>query len=193
MDYCVYYDKKTMKILDFFPNDIDFNMKSSIMNAWNAPIMRDILTLLSEQNELTAPMIKDKIGHSMSTLHENIKKLESDKLIKTEMIFKDNKKKVITPIILFATKNPKFKASLKRFFQGMWVNSEKSTLIIEFLKKNPDKYFTPAQISSKVKIPVDDVELLLSNWDSFITRSVSDITKEIPFEKKVHYRYKKNY
>ena len=88
--------------------------------------MKNILILLSNEGEITVPRIKETIGHSMSTLHENIKKLEDADLISTKMVYKLKKQKIIEPKILFATKNPKYKTKLKRFFQGLWVNSKKS-------------------------------------------------------------------
>jgi hypothetical protein len=179
-----------MKLLDFFPQDIDFTIKSNIIEAWNNQITRNILLLLSEKEHLTAPEIRENIGHSMSTLHESIKKLQYMNLIDVNMVYKENKKKILTPKILFVTKNPKYKSAIKKFFQGLWVNSDNSKAIIEFLKSNPESYYTAVDISSKTQIPVDDVELELNNWDSFTTRGIRAVAREIPFEKKVMYRIK---
>ena len=37
---------------------------------------------------------------------------------------------------------------------------------------------------------LDDVELNLSNWDSLMTRGVSDLLKEVPFKKVIKYSSK---
>ena len=191
MHYCAYYDDKTKAIIDFFSEEEDFKLKSEFLKAWEQPIMQAILIAISEQQETTAPKIREKIGHSASTLHENIRKLEESGLITAEMIYKNNKQRVLKPKVLCVSRNPKGKASLKRFFQGMWVDSQKSKKVIEFLDRHPKKYFTPEEISVHAKIPVDDVELVLNNWESLSTRGLSSVFKRIPFEKKVLYRARK--
>jgi hypothetical protein len=192
MEYCVFYDKNSMEIQEFFPNDLDIEIKTKIINSWSQQILREILIYISENESITAPEIKEKIGHSMSTLHDSIKKLELLNLIESEMTYVDNKKKIIKPKILFVTKNPKYKTSLKKFFQGLWVDSTNSKRIIDLLKSEQSKYFSPIEIANKTKIPIDDVELVLNSWESITTRGISDFLKEIPFEKKVVYKYKKH-
>ncbi|MBD3203347.1 winged helix-turn-helix transcriptional regulator [Candidatus Woesearchaeota archaeon] len=187
----VYYNKKTHKIVDFFPDTFDSNLKNDIIRVWDDDISRRLLIFLSKKQETTVPEIKKKIGHSMSTLHENIKKLEKLNLITSEMKYEGKKHKVILPNVLFITKNPKQKQRFKKFFQGIWVDSKKFTKIIKFLNKHPDKFYTAEEISLKTKIPVDDVYLLLNNWDSPITKALSDFLKEAPFEKKVYYKARK--
>ena len=85
-EICVYYDYKNDNIIDFFPSNIDPETKTQVRGLWSQDIPRKILKLLSTEQEVTAPKIKDKIGHSMSTLHENIKKIEDAHLIQTKMI-----------------------------------------------------------------------------------------------------------
>lgn len=185
--YCVYYDGQTDAIIDFFPTDMHADIKSKIVTFWNQEIPRKVLKELSMQN-ITMQELKSKIGHSNSTLHENIKKLEEAGLIHTEIIYEGNKIRVLSPKILFVTKNPEFKAKVQRFFQGMWVNAEHNKRVIDFLQDNPDKFFSSDQIAAKTGLPVDEVELILSNWDSQVTRALSDFLKSKPFEKKVLYR-----
>jgi DNA-binding transcriptional regulator GbsR (MarR family) len=191
MEYCIYYDTKNEGIIDFLPTDIDNKTKQSIVEAWSQSITRDILKIVSENNEITAPQIKDLIGHSASTLHENIKKLEDLNLIKTEMIFKGNKKKIIKPRLLCVTKNPIYKERFQKFFQGLFFDSNKSKKIIDCLSKNPKKYWSIEEISIKTKVPVDEIEILFKNWETQITRSLNDFMKEKPFEKKILYKFKK--
>ena len=188
MKYCVYYDNKKDSIIDFFPNDIDENLKNKIIKAWGQRINREILKHLSTIEETTAPKIKDDIGHSTSTLHDNIKKLEDLELIETEMIYSQNKQKIIKPKILFVTKNPKSRVRFQKFFQGLFIDTEATEKIVKHLKSNPEKFFTPEEISLGTKIPIDEVELLLNNWDSQVTRTFSDFLKEKPFEKKTLYK-----
>lgn len=187
LQYCVYYEPKTEAIVDFFPTDIPAELRNKVIAAWNQEIPRKILKELSVK-ELTMQELKLKIGHSNSTLHENILKLEESGIIHTEIIYEGNKIRVLAPRILFVTKNQEFKAKVQRFFQGMWVHSDHNKQVIDFLQENPDKYFSTDQIAAKTNIPVDEVELILSNWDSQVTRSLSDFLKEKPFEKKVLYR-----
>ncbi|MFT4304647.1 MAG: winged helix-turn-helix transcriptional regulator [Candidatus Woesearchaeota archaeon] len=190
MEYCIYYDKRNEAIIDFLPADIDSKVKQKITEVWNQEITREILKIISEEDEITAPKIKEKIGHSASTLHENIKKLEDLKLIESKMIFKGNKKKIIKPKILCVTKNPNYKEKFQKFFQGLFVDTKNTKKIIECLERNKNKFLSIEEISIKTKIPVDEIEILLKNWDSQITRSLSDFMKEKPFEKKTLYKYK---
>lgn len=189
-EICVYFDKKSYALLDFFPKEINDEIKKNIMFYWNQDIPRKILQLLCTEDEgFTSPKIKDKIGHSMSTLHENIKKLEQAGLIKTEMIYEGNKQKIIKPKILFVSQNTTLTRGITAFLnKGLWVDSKRSKSIIDFLNKNSDKYFTPEEISAKTEIQVDEVRTLLDNWDSMATRAFSQFGKPIPFEKKVLYR-----
>ena len=192
MDYCAYYDIKNLQIVDFWPNNIDVSIKNRIRHIWNQEIPRKILQVLSSEDDVTVPKIKEKIGHSMSTLHENIKKLEDAKLIETNMIYIKNKQKIIKPKILFVTKNPKLKKKLTTFLnKGLWVDSRKTHRIIDLLNSKSDKFFTVEEISIKTKIPVDEVMVLLDNWESQITRAFSDFLKDKPFEKRVLYRAKR--
>jgi DNA-binding Lrp family transcriptional regulator len=187
---CIYYDEKKETIIDILPKNIDSEKKNAIEILWNQHIAKKILILLSQYNEMTIPKIKDTIGHSMSTLHEMIGKLEAEKLIKSEMIYTKNKQRIITSNILCITRNPKHTEKIKRFFQGLWIDSKKTKKIVDFLNNNPQKYYTIEDISLETKIPVDDVELLLSNWDSLTTRGIKGLLKEAPFEKKVLYKGK---
>jgi hypothetical protein len=191
MEYCIYYDIENETIIDYLPSDLDNKTKQSIIEAWGQEITKQILKVVSEYGEITAPKIKEVIGHSASTLHENIKKLEDLKLIKTEMIYKGNKKKVIMPRLLCVTKNPKSKEKFQKFFQGLFIDSNNSKKIIEFLSNNSKKFFSIEEISIKTKIPVDEIEIIMNNWESNITRSFSDFMKEKPFERKTLYKYKK--
>ena len=193
MECIAYYDKKTMEILDFLPKGLDSSFQSKILELWSQDIPRKILMFLSVENQVTAPKIKTAIGHSVSTLHENIKKLEDSGLITTEMIYVGNKQKIIKPKVIFVTKNPAFRSVVKNFLsKGFWIDSKKSKKIIEFLEKNYTKQFTAEEISSKTGVPVDEIHALLSNWDSQITRAFSDFLKDKPFEKKIYYQGKKN-
>ena len=192
MECIAYYDKKTMEVLDFLPKSIDGSFQSKVLELWSQDIPRKILMFLSTENQVTAPKIKSAIGHSVSTLHENIKKLEDAGLITTEMIYVGNKQKIIKPRVVFVTKNPMFRSVVKNFLsKGFWIDSKKSRKIIEFLQKNYTKSFTAEEISSKTGVPVDEIHALLSNWDSQITRAFSDFLKDKPFEKKVYYQGKK--
>jgi len=193
-ELCVYFDKRTYAILDYLPKEINESMKKNISLNWNQEIPRKILQLLCvEDKGITSPGIKQKIGHSMSTLHENIKKLEMADLIKTEMIYEGNKQKVIKPKILFVSQNTPLTRSITSFLnKGLWVDSRSSNKIINFLSKNPDRYFTAEEISVKTNIQVDEVTTLLDNWDSMITRAFSQFLKKKPFEKKVLYKGIKN-
>lgn len=193
MNFCAFYDKQSFKIKGFWPTNLDEDIKTSINVMWKHPIQRKILITLSENDALTTPELKAKVGHSMSTLHENLSKLETAKLIQTEMSYVKNKKKIIKPLILFVTQNATMSRKLKGFLnKGLWVDSKKSKQIIQFLNDNPNKYFSIPEISLKTKIPADEVTTLLKNWESQITRAFSDFMKPVPFEKKVMFKSKKN-
>jgi DNA-binding Lrp family transcriptional regulator len=187
LEYCVYYDSQTGDIIDFFPQEIPVDLKNKVINSWNQEIPRKILRELSTK-EMTMQELKAIIGHSNSTLHENIKKLEEQGLIYTNIVYEGNKIRILAPRIIFVNKNPEHKSKVQRFFQGMWVDSEKNKKIVEFLQENADKFFTSDQIAAKTGIPVDEVELILSNWESQFSRGLSDFLRSKPFEKKVLYR-----
>ncbi len=193
MEYIVYFEKKKENILDFFPANISESFKEIIFTSWNQPVCRAILKYLSKVEETTAPEIKDAIGHSMSTLHENIMKLERDGLIETEMSYVQNKKKIIRSKVLFVTKNSRVTEAITRFLnQGLLVDTKTSNKLIKFLDANSDKPFTCEQISAKTGIQVDEVQTLLDNWDTLITRAFSDALKPQPFIKRVTYQSSKS-
>ncbi|MGM5488046.1 MAG: hypothetical protein ACQESG_03800 [Nanobdellota archaeon] len=192
MEICVYYHEKTQKIIEILPTNIPPELKYQIEKAWTQDIPRKILITLSGTDMYNATTLKKTIGHSSSTIHENLKRLEEADLIQTKVIYEGNKQRVIRSNVLCITRNTKQRSRLQKFFQGLWVDSKKTKRIIEFLNKNPTKYFTTEEIAVKTQIPIDEVELLLSNWDSQITRGLSDFLKETPFEKKVLYRGKKS-
>lgn len=185
--YCVYYEPKTEKILDFLPVHIDGAVKSTVITTWDQKIPRKILKALSE-GPLTMQELRNKIGHSTSTLHENVLKLEDLGLVSTKLIYEGNKIRKLNPEFLFVTKSPRFKTAVQRFFQGIWVNSDASEKVVQFLKAHPDDYFTAEEIAAKTNLSVDEVELALSNWDSQVTRALSDFLKKKPFEKRITYR-----
>ncbi len=185
---CVYYDQKTEQILDFLPNNTSNNMKNHIRELWSQEIPKKILMLLSTEKNITAPKIKENIGHSMSTLHENIKKIEDAGIIETKMIYVGNKQKIISPKVIFVTKNPKFKSIIQNFLsRGFWIDSKKLNKIIDFLNKQPGKGYSAEDISNNTKIPVDEIHSLLSTWDSQLTRAFSSFLREKPFNKIVLY------
>lgn len=187
--YIIYYDKKTESIIDFFPNNLPENTRQAITEVWMQPICREILKLLTQHDKITAPVIQEQVGHSMSTLHENIKRLETTGLIKTTMSYKINKQKIIETNLLAISKNTKLTESITKFLnQGLWVDSSRSDTVTEFLQRNPDVYYTAEEISAKTGIQVDEVQTLLDNWDSQVTRAFSDFLKKRPFEKKVLYK-----
>lgn len=191
-EVCVYYDQKTEDIIDFFPNTISPEMKGKIRELWSQEIPKKILMLLSTEEEITAPKIKENIGHSMSTLHENIKRLEDAGLIETKMIYVGNKQKVIRPNVIFVTKNQKFRSVVQNFLnKGFWVDSKKLDKVVRLLQQNPEKRFTAEEISMRTKIPVDEVHSLLGSWDSQITRTFSTFLRQKPFEKIVTYKGRK--
>jgi hypothetical protein len=82
--------------------------------------------------------------------------------------------------------------SITRFLnQGLWVDSDRSKKVVKFLEDNNEKWFTVEDISAKTGIQVDEVQTLLDNWDSFVTRAFSDFMKQTPFEKRQEYRARK--
>jgi predicted transcriptional regulator len=91
MKYIIYYDKKTETISEYFPKDLSEQVKQTILEVWAQPICKEILKLLTNNDEITAPFIQEQIGHSMSTLHDAVKRLELAELIDTQMIYKQNK------------------------------------------------------------------------------------------------------
>ena len=188
MNACVYYENRTNQILDILPKETDNKLKSKIYEVWGNEINKKVLITLSMFDELSISELKRLVGHSISTIHDSVSKLESDGLIESEITYVNNKKKMLRPKIIFITKNPRFKIAFQKFFQGIWIDSKKTNKIIEFLGKYNKKYFTTEEISSKLKIPVDEVEILMSNWESPATRTLSNFLKERPFEKKVLYK-----
>lgn len=189
MQYIVYYEKRRETILDFFPSTIKDEYKEVIKRYWDQPVAREILKFISKVEETTAPEIKKEIGHSMSTLHENIAKLERDELITTEMVYTQNKKKIIKGNIMFVNKNSRVTEAITRFLnQGLLVDTKTGKKIVRFLDRNADKSFTAEQISAKTGIQVDEVQTLLENWDNIITRAFSDALSEKPFVKKITYQ-----
>jgi DNA-binding Lrp family transcriptional regulator len=190
--YIIYYDKKNQTILELFPQNIPAQIKDTIQQIWSQPICREILKVLSEHDQTTAPTIQEAIGHSMSTLHENIKRLEQAKLITTEMVYTQNKQKILKTNVLCVSKNTKLSQTITQFLnQGLWVDTQRSKVIVEFLSKNNEQWFTPEEISARTGIQVDEVQTLLDNWESQVTRSFSQFLRATPFEKQSLYRGKK--
>lgn len=187
LEYCVYYDKDTEEIIDFFPGNIDADTKNTIISTWGQEIPRKILRALSE-GAMTMQELRSSIGHSNSTLHENVKKLEELGLIRTEIVYEGNKIRQLQPKLLFVTKSPKFRTRITKFFQGIWVDGEANKKVVEFLQENSDDYFTVEEIAAKTDLTVDQVTIVLSNWDSQVTRALSDFMKKKPFEKRTLYR-----
>jgi len=189
MQYIVYYEKNKENIIDFFPTNISAELKEAIKECWKQPVTRDILKYLSRVEETTAPEIKEAIGHSMSTLHDNIQKLERYDLIRTEMVYKGNKKKIIVTNVLFVNKNSRINEAITRFLnQGLLVDTKTSRKLLDFLDNFPEECFTAEQISARTGIQVDEVETLLNNWDSIVTRAFSDALSKKPFVKRVTYQ-----
>ncbi len=189
---CVYYNKKTEEIESFLPESIEEDKKVKIADSWKNKINRKILKKLSLNEKLNLSELKEKVGHSISTVSNSVKKLESKDIVKTKITYKGNKQKIITSNILFVTQNPNLKKVFKKVLsQGIWIDTDKTKEIIDFLRKNEDEFYSVEEISARTKIPVDEVKSLLNNWDSQITRSVSTFLKEPPFEKKTVFRYKK--
>ena len=189
MQLIAYYEKKKETLLGFFPTNADPSLLERVQTYWNQPVAKAILKILSRDETSTAPEIKQEVGHSMSTLHENIAKLERDGLLTTQMVYSGNKKKVLKPEVLFVTKNSTLTSAITRFLnQGLLVDSKTGSQIVEFLHKNKDRSFTADQISARTGIQVDEVETLLDNWDSIITRSFSEAFKQKPFVKRITYQ-----
>ncbi|MEM4755936.1 MAG: winged helix-turn-helix transcriptional regulator [Candidatus Woesearchaeota archaeon] len=186
--YCVYYNAENYAILDILPKELDEQFRSRLVMMWSEQIPREILLTLSSNGEMSATQIREIIGHSSSTLHENIKKLEEFGLVETEISYVGNKQRMIKPKVLFISKNPKFRRMLQRFFQGLYIEDEKMKKILGVLNANPDKYFTADELSLKTGVPADEIELLLSTWDSQLSRSFTDFLKKKPFEKKTLYK-----
>ncbi len=187
LEYCVYYEKDTEEILDFFPTGVNPDTRNTVITFWEQDIPRKILKAVSEE-PLTMQELRKRIGHSNSTLHENVKKLEEADMIRTSIVYEKNKIRTLTPRFLFVTKAPRFKSSVQKFFQGLWVNSKANDTVIDFLTKNKQDFWTAEEIAAKTNLTVDEVELVLSNWDSQVTRALSDFMKKKPFEKKTLYR-----
>ncbi len=187
IEYCVYYEKDSEEILDFFPTGINPDTRNTIITYWEQEIPRKILKAVTEE-PLTMQELRKKIGHSNSTLHENVKKLEEADMIRTSIVYKKNKIRQLKPRFLFVTKAPKFKTSVQKFFQGLWVNTQANDRVIAFLQENKHEFWTAEEIATKTGLTVDEVELVLSNWDSQVTRALSDFMKKKPFEKKTLYR-----
>jgi hypothetical protein len=186
MHICVYYDEKKKFILDISPSELDPEIKSKVEETWNQPILREILILISEgTNRL--PNIQKAIGHSSSTLHTAVERLKSLGLISCDMIYQGNKQKILSSNIICVTKNAKSKIALQKFFQGLWIDSSKTQKIIEVMSSS-DHWWSAEELSAKTKIPVDEISLLLSNFDSLTTKALSQFMKKPPFEKKVMYR-----
>lgn len=192
MQYIAYYEKNKETLIDFFPTNIKEEMKERIKKYWDQPVAREILKFLSKEEVTTAPEIKNEIGHSMSTLHENITKLEADGIISTEMTYNQNKKKIIKPNVMFVNKNSKLTGAITKFLnQGLLVDTKTSKKIIKFLDENKEKAFTAEQISVKTGIQVDEIETLLNNWDSIVTRAFSEALRHKPFVKRVTFQSSK--
>ncbi|HDP73360.1 MAG TPA: winged helix-turn-helix transcriptional regulator [Candidatus Woesearchaeota archaeon] len=184
---CLYYDANE-NIIEILPMEIEPALKDSLAYFWGKEVSRKILKHLSKYECAKMQDIRKDVGHSSSTVHEYLHKMEKSGIVELEKVYKGKKEILVKPKAICVTKNKRFKQSVSRFFQGLWVNSEKMNRIILLLHKNSDKFFTSEEISAKTSIPVDEVELLLSNWDSKLTRAVSDLTKEPPFEKRTVYR-----
>ncbi|MEM2115888.1 MAG: helix-turn-helix domain-containing protein [Candidatus Woesearchaeota archaeon] len=189
---CVYYEIGSERIIDYFPkSNIDPQIIKSITLAWENQIYRRILKFLSEKGSVKLSVLARELGHSISTISEAVSKLESLDLIESNIIYKEKKQRIINTKVLFVTENPKFKRIFNRLIsQGIWIDMKKTKVIINFLKENRERFFTAEEISVATKIPVDEVKVLLENYESFITRAFSEAFKEIPFEKVVMYRYK---
>lgn len=190
MNICVYYEGQNKSIIDIIPHDLEEKQKANIAKFWQQPIMQKILIALSEGKTMTLSMLAEELGHSPSTIHDAIKRLEEAELISTEISYKKKKQRIIRSHVLFVTKSPKFKEALAKFFQGLWVDSQDTNAIITFLKENSNNRYSAEEISAALHIPVDRVELALSNWDSIITRGLSQINKEVPFTKRITYQSK---
>lgn len=190
MHICVYYDEKNHYILDISPRELDASIKNQLEEVWSNNISRQILILISEGvNRL--PDIQKTIGHSASTLHGAVQKLNQYGFLTYEMVYTGNKQKILSSNVLCVTKNSKSKVALQKFFQGLWIDSTKTKKIIKAMESDPKKWWTPEELSVKSKIPVDEISLLLSNFDSPTSKAMSQFLKEPPFEKEVKYKFKK--
>jgi hypothetical protein len=189
MQLCVYYDEKKQYILDINPRELDPEVRSNLEEAWSQPIQRKILILLSSGvNRL--PDIQKEIGHSPSTLHVAVQRLSEAGFVTYTMVYTGNKQKILSSNVLCVTRNPQSKIALQRFFQGLWVDSAKTKRIIKVMQSDKEKWWSPEELSVKTRIPVDEIALLLSNFDSPTTKALSEFLKDPPFEKKVSYRAK---
>lgn len=190
MEICVYYDEKKEFILDISPRELDPEIKNKLEEVWNQPISRKILLLVSQGID-RLPDIQKEIGHSSSTLHTAVERLNQLGFLTFKMVYTGNKQKILSSDVLCVSKNPGSKIALQKFFQGLWINSTKTKKIIKVIQSNPSKWWTPEELSIKTKIPVDEISLLLSNFDSPTTKALSQFLKDPPFEKKVAYKAKK--
>lgn len=189
MDICVYYDERKHYIIDISPRELNPETRSKLEEIWNQPILRQMLILITEGvNRL--PDIQQRIGHSASTLHAGLQRLEQEGFVQAKMIYKGNKQKLLSSNVLCVTRNPHSRIAAQKFFQGLWVDSEKTKRIIDAMQKDRERWWTAEELSAKTRIPVDEIALLLSNFDSQMTRALSQFLKEPPFEKKVLYKAK---
>jgi hypothetical protein len=184
---CIYYDEKKQYILDVTPRELEPELRTRLEEVWASAIQRQILILLSEGvNRL--PDIQERIGHSPSTLHAAVQRLVDAGFIQAEMIYKGNKQKILASNVICVTRNPSSKVALQKFFQGLWVDSEKTNHIIGIMNAEPDRWWSMEELSVASHIPIDEIQILLSNFDSITTRAFSQFLKDAPFEKKVMYR-----
>jgi transposase len=186
---CIYYDSNE-NIIEILPMEIEPQLKDALAYFWGKEVSRKIMKYISKHDCSKMQDIRKNVGHSSSTVHEYLHKMEKSGIVALEKVYKGKKEIIVWPRSICVTKNKRFRQAVSRFFQGLWVNSEKMNRIIALLHKNKDKHFTSEEISVKTGIPVDEVELLLSNWDSKLTRAVSDLMKEPPFEKRTVYKAK---
>ena len=180
MQICVYYDEKKEYILDISPRGVDPEVRTKLEEAWNQPILRKILILLSQGID-RLPDIQQEIGHSPSTLHAAVQRLSQAGFLTYKMVYTGNKQKILTSNVLCVTKNPDSKIALQKFFQGLWIDSAKTKRIIKAMQTNKTKWWTPEELSVKTKIPVDEIALLLSNFDSPRIRNCAAIILVICF------------
>lgn len=189
MDICVYYDERKEFIIDISPQGLDPHTRSLLEEYWSQPILRQLLITIS-RGVHRLPDVQKEIGHSPSTLHAALQKLVDGGFVSFEMSFKGKKQKILSPRVLCVTKSPRHRIALQKFFQGMWVDSAKTKKIIDQLCKDPDKWWTAEELSVKTGITIDEIELLLSNFDSQMTRALSQFLSKPPFEKRISYRAK---
>ncbi len=185
---CVYYNADTYEIQDIIPKAIEERLRTTIGRLWSETIPREILIALSTQGQITATQLRELIGHSPSTLHENIKILEDAGLIETSISYVGNKQRILSPKVLLVSKNPRYKTLFQRFFQGLFINSEKTRKILATLNEEPGRFFTAEELSVRTGIPADEIDIHMSNWDSQMTRTLSNFLKDKPFEKRILYR-----